>query len=215
MPPIRLKAVVALSVFCALAVSAETGKTADVRAIQAAFSQYKDALLQGDGAKAADIMSARTIAYYDGIRTHALKTPRAKLAELDFISRFMILRLRHEFTRTQLSQTTGRELFITGVERGWISKSSVVNLARLVNIKVVSSAASASVPQAPGISAFHFLKESGQWKFDLAASFPLANSTMTQEIAKSGMTEDEFIIRALGALSSRKVDERIFSPPGE
>ena len=223
MYPIRLKAVLAVAAVCALAVSAGAGnapsqpkgQAAAARAIETAFSQYKDALLQGDGPKAADVVSARTIAFYDGIATHALNTPREKLVKLDFMSRFMILRIRHEFTRSQISQMTGRELFVTGVNRGWISKSSVANSERLVDIRVASSEATASMPSARGFPAFHFLKESGQWKLDLAATFALANGAMKHEIAKSGMTEDQFIIRALSILSSREVDERVFSPPRE
>ena len=53
----------------------------------------------------------------------------------------------------------------------------------------------------------------GQWKLDLVASFALANDAMKQEITKAGLTEEQFIIRALSALSAKKVDERIFSPP--
>ena len=223
MHPIRLKAVLTLSTFLALAVSAGTsntasgpkGQTGEARAIQAAFSTYKDALLQGDGEKAADAVSARTIAFYDGILTHVLNTPRAKLAELDFISKFMVLRIRHEFTRTQISQMTGRQLLMIGVDKGWISKSTVANIEQLVEIKVASSKSTASMPIAPGIPAFNFLKESGQWKLDLAGSFALANDAMKHEITRSGMTEEQFILQALSMLSGKKVDERIFSPPSE
>jgi hypothetical protein len=75
--------------------------------------------------------------------------------------------------------------------------------------------ASASIAQAPGIAAFHFVNESGQWKLDLVASFQLANDAMGQEITKSGLTEEQFIVRVLGMLSSKEIDERIFSEPLE
>jgi hypothetical protein len=170
-------------------------------------------LLQGDGSKAADVVSDRTIVFYDGIVTHALNIGRAELKELDFISKFMVLRIRHGFTKAELSDMTGRKLLELGLDKGWISKSSVANIERLVNLKIDSSRASAAIPSAPGITAFHFLNESGEWKLDLAASFALANDAMKHEIAKSGLTEEEFIIRALNLLSSTPVDDRVFSPP--
>ena len=216
MTPIRPKRLLALSTVLIFALSAGAADApSDTRAIQTVFSQYKAALLEGDGSKAADIVSARTIAFYDGIAAHALKTPRAKLADLDFISKFMVLRIRLEFTRSQIEQMTGRELLATGVEKGWISKSTVANIERLVNVKVVASEASASLPVAPEIAAFRFLRESGKWKLDLVATFALANAAMMQEVTKSGMTEDQFILRVLSALSSKEVNERIFSPPRE
>jgi hypothetical protein len=220
---IRWKAVLTLAVVWTLAVSAAgsdapskpKGQTAEAQAIQTAFAHYKDALLEGDGEKAADVVSAGTIGFYGGIVTHVLNTPRAKLNDLDFISKFMVLRIRHEFTRPQLVKMTGRELLVIGVDRGWISKSSVANIERLVNIKVHASEAVASMNAAPEFPAFRFLKESGQWKLDLVASFGLANEAMKQEIKKSGMTEEQFIIRALNMLSSKEVDDRVFSPPPE
>ncbi|HEV7764872.1 MAG TPA: hypothetical protein VGQ76_07730 [Thermoanaerobaculia bacterium] len=210
MSPTSLKTAFTVAVLWTLVASA--GDQSAERAIHTVFAQYKDALLQGDGAKAAGVVSTRTIVFYDGIVTHALKTPRTELNELDFISKFMVLRIRHEFTKSELSEMTGRKLLERGVDRGWISKSSVANIDRLVNLEVDSSKASAAIPSAPGIAAFHFLKESGEWKLDLAASFALANAAMKQKIAKSGLTEEQFIIRALNLLSSTPVDDRIFAP---
>lgn len=212
MSPKRLKTALTVAMLWTLVASAGD-QTAEERAIHSVFAQYKDALLLGDGSKAVGVVSTRTIVFYDGIVNHALKTPRAELSELDFISKFMVLRIRHEFTRAELSEMTGRKLLELGVDKGWISKSSVANIDRLVNLEVDSSRASAALPSAPRIAAFHFLKESDEWKLDLAASFALANSAMKQEIAKSGLTEEQFIIRALNLLSSTAVDDRIFAPP--
>ncbi len=221
MSPIRWKVVLAVTAFWILAVSAAAsdapakpkGQTAEALAIETVFSQYKDALLKSDGSGAADVLSTRTIAFYDGIVHHALNTSRAKLGELDFISKLMVARIRLEFTREQISRMTGRELLVIGVDKGWISKSSVANIDRLVEIKVSSSEATASMPVAPGVPAFRFLKESGQWKLDLVASFDLANAAMKEEIKSSGLTEEQFILQLLRMLSSKEVGEGIFSPP--
>jgi hypothetical protein len=60
---------------------------------------------------------------------------------------------------------------------------------------------------------FRFLKESGQWKLDLAASFGLANAAVQHEIKKSGLTEEQYILRFLRVLTSKEIGEEIFSPP--
>ncbi len=218
MNPIRRRAALALTV-CTLAWSAPAANTPsqskEAQAIQTAFAEYKDALLMGDGPKAADLVSAGTIVFYDSMLRHALNTPREKLARLDFLSKFIVVRVRHEFTRAQIAQMNGRDLLVVGVNNGWISKSSVANIERLVNIKVQSYEAFAAMPLLPEIQFFHFLKESGKWKFDLTSSFDLANVAMKQEIKKSGLTEEEFITRLLRMLSAKEVDERIFSAPRE
>lgn len=189
------------------------GQETDQAAIQKTFSQYKEALLKGDGVEAAKLVDSRTIAIYDEAVANALKMPRQNLARLDFFSKFIILRLRHEFSKSQLEKMTGRELFIIGVEKGWISKSTVSNIKQLAKIKVDLYKASASFPQAPDIPVLVFLNESGQWKLALWQLYELINISMKDEIAKSGLTEDQFIINALRVLSSKKVDERIFSGP--
>lgn len=219
MYPKTLRAVLALSILWTVAAGAADApakprdQAADARAIQTSFSQYREALLAGDGAKAADAVSARTIAFYDGIVRHALTTPRPQLLELDLISKLMVLRMRHEFTRSQLAAMTGRDALVTGVSKGWISKSSVANVERLVDIEVGSAEASASMPGAAGIPVFRFVNEAGQWKLDLVASFGLAGAAMKEAVTKSGLTEEQFIVRLLAIASSKQVDERIFSPP--
>lgn len=208
-----LRVLVAVTSLFAFVISASAGKATDAAAIQNVFSQYKEALLASDGSRAADLVSSRTIVYYEEILGLALNTPKRKLADLDFISKFMVLRIRHEFDKTTLAKMTGRELLILGVKRGWISKSSVSNIGELTHIKVRDDQASASIPVAPGLPAFYFHNESGQWKLDLLSSFELGNAAMKQEIAKSGLTEEQFILRALAMLSPKNVDERILSGP--
>jgi len=184
-------------------------------AIQSTFSQYRKALLESDGSKAADLVDTRTIKLYDEIRTNALEMPRQKLSQLDFISKFMVLRVRHEFSKSQIEKMSGRELFKLGVDKGWISASTVSNVERLARIKIDLHKASASIPQAPNTPALYFLNESGQWKLALWQSFEIANLAMKSEVEKSGLTEEEFVIKTIDALSSKKVDVRILSGPLE
>ena len=217
----RLRVVFAIASLFAFAVHVSassarpraTGKAEDVAAIQDVFTQYKKALLEGDGPKAADLMSAQTIAFYEGIVGHSLNTPASKLADLDFLAKFMVLRIRLEFDKAEITKMTGRELLILGVNKGWISKASVSEIGELVSIKVDGWKATAAMPAAPAIPIFHFLKESGRWRLDLLSSFELANAAIGQEVEKSGLTEEQFIMRTLSVLSSKKVDDRILSVP--
>ena len=206
--------VLAADIFASSPLSQAQTQTSE-EAIQSTFSQYRKALLEGDGSKAAYLVDTRTIELYGEIRTHALEMSREKLSQLDFISHFMVLRVRHEFSKSQIEKMTGRELFKLGVDKGWISSSTVSNVERLARIKVDLPKAAASVPQAPNTPALYFLNESGQWKLALWQSFEIANLAMKAEVKKSGLTEQEFIMKTLAALSSKKVDARILSGPLE
>ena len=189
--------------------------TPDTDAIQNTFSQYRSALLKGDGAKAAELVDTRTIRFYSEILTYALEMPHQKLRQLDYLSKFMVLRIRHEFQKAQLEKMSGLDLFKLGVEKGWISSSSVANIDRLARINVDLNKASASVPKFPNTPALYFLKESGQWKLALWQSFEIANIAMKSVVEKSGLTEEEFIIQSINMISSKKVDTRILSGPLE
>lgn len=204
----------AADIFASSPLSQSQTQTSE-EAIQSTFSQYRKALLEGDGSKATDLVDTRTIALYGEIRTNALEMPRQKLSQLDFISKFMVLRVRHEFSKSQIEKMSGRELFKLGVDKGWISTAMVSNVERLASIKIDLHKASASIPQAPDTPALYFLNESGQWKLALWQSFEIANFAMKSEVAKSGLTEEEFIIRTIDAISSKKVDVRILSGPLE
>src|SRR5687768_1161148 len=100
----------AADIFASSPLSQSQTRTSE-EAIQSTFSQYRKALLEGDGSKATELVDTRTIALYGEIRTNALEMPREKLSQLDFISKFMVLRVRHEFSKSQIEKMSGRELF--------------------------------------------------------------------------------------------------------
>jgi hypothetical protein len=203
------------SVWCVLAgsaVAAADDQAAEVVAVKQVFSAYKTALLEGNGSAAADVVNGGTIQYYSDILEHVLHTPRAKLGELDLISKFMVLRIRHELTKPEIEKLTGRELFVLGVNKGWISKATVAEI-ELIEIKVREKDASGSIAVAPQLPVFHFRKESGVWKLNLLASFELGNRAIKAQIAESGLTEEQFILQALEAISPRRVDQRILDGP--
>ena len=190
-------------------------QTPEPEEIQNTFSEYRKALLKGDSSKAAELVDKRTIEFYGQILTNSLEMPHRKLRQLDYLSKFLVLRVRHEFNKSQIEKMSGLDLFKLGIDNGWISPSTVSNVDRLVKIKVDLYKASASVSKFPNTPAFYFLKESGQWKLALWQSFELVNLAMRLAVERSGLTEEEFIIKSINMLSSKKVDARILSGPLE
>jgi hypothetical protein len=179
--------------------------------IQQVFEQYRSALLQGDGEAALAALDLETIDWYEQVIEFALTLDRDDLNRLDFIEKFTVLRLRHEFSRDELEDLTGDELIKIAIENGWISRSSVESL-ELEDVEVNDLRGIVTIT---GISEplFLFVKEDGQWKFMLWKVTALGNPAFEQLVAESGLSEDEFVIGILEALSSFQVDERIFDGP--
>lgn len=220
----KFRALLIVMSLCALATDIASSplsqlhtQTPDPEAIENAFLQYRSALLKGDAAKAAELVDTRTIVYYNQILTNALEMPHQKLRQLDYLSKFMVLRIRHEFNKSQLEKMSGMDLFKIGVDKGWISTSTVANIDRLakINVDVDLNKATASIPRFPNTPALYFRKESGRWKLALWRSFELVNLAMRLTVEKSGLTEEEFILKSINMLSSKKVDTRILSGPLE
>lgn len=204
----------ATNILASSALTQPQTQEAEKEAIRNTFSQYRKALLEGDGSKALEFVDTRTIAFYDEVVQNALALPQQKLKQLDFIAKFMVLRVRHEFSKSQIEKMNGRELFKLGVEKRWVS-AMASNIDRLHRIVIEWPKASASVPQDPDAPSFFFLKESGQWKLALWQEIEFVNVLMKPKVESSGLTEEEFIIASINAPSSKKVDVRILSGPLE
>lgn len=179
--------------------------------IRQVLEEYRSALLQGDGKTAIQLVDSKTIDWYDQVLAFALTLERDDLDRLDFTEKFIVLRLRHEFSLDQLEDLIGEEVLIIGIERGWISHSSVESM-ELEDIEVHDLRGFVTFDEMIE-PIFVFVKEDGQWKFMLWKLAALGNVAFVQLVEESGLTEDEFIIGILEALSSFQVDERIFDGP--
>jgi hypothetical protein len=99
-----------------------------VPAVKAAFDGYRAALKKGDGVAAARIVDNQTLKYYGTMKRMALTALAAKVKQLSFLDRLMIVILRLRVELDRLRAMSSKQLFAHGVEQGWISKNSVANV---------------------------------------------------------------------------------------
>ena len=59
---------------------------------------------------------------------------------------------------------------------------------------------------------FVFNKEDGAWKVDLTSIFPITDGALKKVVANSGLSEDEFIFKALEMVSGDAVADDIKEP---
>lgn len=71
--------------------------------------------------------------------------------------------------------------------------------------------ARATVPEAPKRPIFYFMIEGGAWKFSLWKTFPDANTAIQQMIRETKLSDDQYFIRTLGAISANEIDEEVYN----
>ncbi|HUR57302.1 MAG TPA: hypothetical protein VM029_06310 [Opitutaceae bacterium] len=181
--------------------------------VQAAFDGYKSAILSQDGARAAELVSERTLAEYQRYVDWARDADRETLQSLSLINRFQVIILRHRIPPEELRKLEGRTAFIYAVDHDWIGKNAVIRTS-LGEIDASEGRATATVliggRKAP--NRFQFIREKQQWRFDL---LPLMqdSSVAFQALAKQrGIAEDELIFNLVETVSGKKVPEGIWNP---
>ncbi len=95
----------------------------------------------------------------------------------------------------------GRELIVYSIQKGWIGKSSVVNIELSEETKIKGDWATIEVLQNGQGSDLNFIfqKENDIWKLDINEIFKITNMTLAYFVQQSDYTEKEFI-RAEGLI---------------
>ena len=178
--------------------------------VQQAFQTYRKALLDQNGKAAWEVVDSHTQEYYEDIAKDCLSLKREDLVRLDMLTKFMILRIRLEFREEQLKTFNGAKIFILGVEKGWISKSTVQQLKRMDKVTIDRNFAQGYIAQAPDIPVFYFIREEDGWKVALWQSFEIGNISLRQMAKENGMSEDEYIKAMLEQVSKYQVEMNAF-----
>ncbi|MBL8022621.1 MAG: WD40 repeat domain-containing protein [Leptospirales bacterium] len=179
------------------------------------FLAYQKAILNSDGKTAVRYVNSQTLKWFASIFAHAREADKATLLKLSFMNRLMALSMRARTpTEKLLSRDySGESVFVYGVENGMIGKSSVIDL-RVEKVTINDKFAKVSVSRGGKETApFHFYLESGIWKVDLEQLSAMSNMTILEMIKQRGMTEEEFIFKALESLTGKKVTQEIYKPP--
>jgi hypothetical protein len=175
--------------------------------------KYRHALLSADGKAAWKCVDSQTQEFYTQALKDALSAPKSKVEAMDFIPRFTVLRCRVEFSKEKLQAMTGEDMFVTAVDRQWISRASVTKMDNMVVAKNDGKKAVLALAQQPSVPAFHLVLEDGGWKVDLTAIFDLGNKAMQHMAKDAGKTENEFIFDTLRRLTRLEFDDAVWDRP--
>ena len=180
--------------------------------IEKSFNAYKSALSQGDGEEASKYVTKSTIDYYEGVKSDALRMKKDELKKLSVFDKIIILRIRHEIDKDTLAKWSGKDLFVAGVDRGWIDKNSMKEFS-LGEYKVEKNKASVSILKGKILVPYkiNFAKE-GHWRIDLNSILAGIAPFMDQVIKGTGLTEDQFVVETLNSISKTKLDDKVWEP---
>lgn len=182
--------------------------------VRAAWKEFKNASLSGNGSVAASRVIDATHAYYDEVRRLALYADRQALAAFVFAKRYTVLGMRLRMSAEQLRSMSGRELFVHSVNQGWIGKNNATDEG--VGAVTVTGDHARCVATKNGKATgqyLHFVGEAGAWKLDMMQLMTTVNVMFDQMLRESGMTEDAFTRKFLEATTGRTVTEDLWKPP--
>lgn len=190
---------------------APVGAEANVKAL---MIDYRDAIVAGKGTDAVDMVSQRTIAYFDSMRLAALAMPAAEVKRADVMDQLMILTLRGHHTRAELEGSNGRALFVVAVEKGWTG-SEVRSLEPGV-IKVDGDTAqigmiapTGTLPPAMGFRAY---LEDGRWKLDIMSIAVVAGPAFEASLEMIDPDRERAMLKLLGMVLKKPVDATLWEP---
>lgn len=141
-------------------------------AVAQCFHQYKNAILEGKGAIAADYVDSKTISYYDFILEQVKHRDSVELFDLNLNDRLMILSVRHRINNKNLHTIDGKGLFILSIDNGLISKTSLAgNEIGDVTIEDKKAKAQLLIQGIKTPVLMEFVQEKNKWKLNLTSMF--------------------------------------------
>ncbi len=138
---------------------------------------------------------------------------RDELETLPKVTKFAVLRLRHAFTRDELTQTPRKELFRSAIARGAFVGPSALRDAQPGAIMIDGDRAQLSLAEAPELFILTFRHESSDWKIVWSELMDMDEAALPELIVQSGLDEDSFMVEQIERDSGVRVDRRVFDGP--
>jgi hypothetical protein len=183
--------------------------------IKRSFNDFKNAVTNGRGEEAALLVDSETLEWFDEAGTVALFSGKKEIDEagLDLMQKISILRLRADLNKAALESLNGADIFAHFVNKKWLD-TDLLNAADLNVLRVLKNEAFFGVIDEPEIfDFFPFIWENNQWKFVYWKSFPLNVALLEEDLAASGLTEDQFLLEYLKLTSHPNVTNAVWDLP--
>jgi hypothetical protein len=182
-----------------------------------AFARYLAALQARDGAAAAVLVTAGSLAREETLRDLALTAPPDAVAALPMVDRLAVLRLRHEFTADELRPLSGADLMGLAVAEEWTSPEPLAVLT-VTGAALDGDAATLQVARAGESVPVRLVlrRERGAWKLDLVEQARGSDAALAETLAfratRAKVPLDQVLRWAIEDRSGHLVDKDLTQP---
>lgn len=208
-PPTLGVAIVFIAIVSACA---PQGVTDSADAIEL-YEKYRKAVLEKDGETAADCVTASTLELYGSWLELARNASRQELERESVMNMFVVVRLRSEYVRPEIEAISPRELFMIGVRKGWVSRSSVENV-EIASVEIEGDGGKLFVSKESDVH-FPVVREQDGWRLDLGPVMERAGPLMDAQAAEAEMTKPEFVELMYRSVSKEPLDPEVWKAPRE
>lgn len=192
-------------------------QTEEEKAVQKCFDEYKEKMLADDGEGAVALVSNSTIAYYQQVLEWVLTASEKEVKALGLLDRLSVLTMRARIAPELLRELDGAKLLAYSYENGMVSKNAF-DSGGLGDVSVDEDTARAPLvlngEEAP--FDFIFIKEDGEWKFDMMSliTHPMIKEGLENAIQSMGDDENEVIIEVIKMSTDMPVTKKVWKPVG-
>lgn len=214
--PGRRGALLGLLAAASLALGAPAARGEKVEeAIRSVFRDYRKAVLDGQGRRAASLLSAETIDYYRRLQQQALFGREETIRALPVIERVQVFFFRAHVPREDLVRMSGEEVVAYAVGKGWVSQQQIARTdLGAVEIDGDSALAEHRVEGEPSGVKYHFVRNpgDGSWRLDLLPLLLASNDLMKHAAEQAELEEEELVAELLRTAGISPSDETLWKP---
>ncbi len=184
-------------------------------AVRATFEAYREALIAGDGERAAALVDLETGDYYRELKRLVLDGDEEEVRQRTFVDRFLIVAFRHQFDAAELTGMGLADVIGRAMEIGWINGAAIEQLAvgevRIEGDEAYAAARTRASLEDPALAGgidemeYRFVNEEGNWKFRFSALVSSIDEVMRNLAAQLGADEDDLIFTLVESLTGLEV----------
>lgn len=179
------------------------------------FTEYKTAIEQKQYGKASSLIDQKSVEYYNQVIKLALETERKKLGAVNFNSKLMALALRQNYSKKQLKDLTGEQVFAFAAENHLNPMDSIsqYTIAKTVMESGLNKAVSRMYRKGELTETYlKFIKVDGVWKMNFASVMNDDNDLNTSIVLSGIRDENKRAIKIVESISDKRIKRNIWVP---
>ena len=183
--------------------------------VHALFAAYQAAIAGADYEKASYLLDQKSATYYEKVIDKAMNSKKSNLEAINFNSKLIALALRQEFSKKELLELDGRQVFAFAAKNRINALDSVelYSIAKIVmDGDFTKAAARMSRNGKLTDSYLKFNKEAGEWKVNFAGIMNESNDQKTSVVLSGIKDENKRAVQIVKNISAKRLKRNIWTP---